>query len=67
METVSNLLLIGIDNERIYIGLTEGPFKERLSDHRTFLSMNNTKINQNYLLLSGKQKIRNGISKLSGR
>ena len=24
-----------IDNERIYIGLTEGPFKERLSDHRT--------------------------------
>ena len=24
-----------IDNERICIGLTEGPFKERLSDHRT--------------------------------
>ena len=24
-----------IDNERIYIGLTEGPFKERLCDHRT--------------------------------
>ena len=24
-----------IDNECIYIGLTEGPFKERLSDHHT--------------------------------
>ena len=24
-----------IDNERIYIGLTEASFKERLSDHRT--------------------------------
>ena len=22
-----------IDNEHTYIGLTEGPFKERLSDH----------------------------------
>ena len=25
-----------IDKEHIYIGLTEGPFKERLSDHRTY-------------------------------
>ena len=24
-----------IDNERIYIGITEASFKERLSDHRT--------------------------------
>ena len=47
-----------IDNKRTYIGLTEGPFKDRI--------YKNTKINQNYLLLSGKQKIWNRISKLSG-
>ena len=43
METASNLLLFikkmdvnpEIDNERIYIGLTEDPFKWRLSDHCT--------------------------------
>ena len=46
-----------IGHERVYIRLTEGPSKERLSDHR-ISSMNNTKINQNYLLLSEKRKIR---------
>ena len=55
-----------IDNECIYIGLTERSFKERLSDHRTSF-INNTKINQKYLLLSEKRKIRNRISKLSGQ
>ena len=53
-----------IDNERIYIGLAEGPFKERLSDNRTSFKYEQ---NKNNLLLSGKRKIRNRISKLSGR
>ena len=56
-----------INDERIYIGLIEGSFNERLSNHRTssslHLSMNNTKINPNYLLLSGKRKIMDRISK----
>ena len=41
-----------IDNEHTCIGLTEGPFKERLM-MALLLSMNNTNINLKYLPLSG--------------
>ena len=56
-----------IDNKRLYIGLTESPLKRDCLIIVLSLSMSNTKINHNYLLLSGKQKPRDRISKSSDR